>query len=115
MFGPNFAKLAEHPRLTHKQHMTLSDHQAICGCIERRDSVAAYALMLVYRVNVELALTQGNNGVHHHGTVNMRLVGADIGARQMGIVLGDITGTGLRESDGARRSEIRTGDAEGES
>lgn len=62
MFGPIFAKLSERTRLTHKQHMTLSDHRAIYGCIERRDSAAAYASMLAHLVNVELTLMQGEEG-----------------------------------------------------
>ena len=59
MFGPIFAKLSERTRLTHKQHMTLSDHRAIFGCIERRDLAAAYASMLAHLVNVELTLMEG--------------------------------------------------------
>jgi DNA-binding FadR family transcriptional regulator len=58
MFGPIFAKLSERTHLTHKQHMTLSDHRAIFGCIERRDSAAAHASMLAHLVNVELTLMQ---------------------------------------------------------
>jgi DNA-binding FadR family transcriptional regulator len=59
MYGPIFAKLSERTRLTNKQYMTLADHRAIYGCIERRDSAAAHAAMLSHMVNVELTLMQG--------------------------------------------------------
>jgi len=62
MFGPIFAKLSERTRLTHKQYMTLADHRAIYGCIERRDAAAAHAAMLSHLVNVELTLMQGEEG-----------------------------------------------------
>lgn len=60
MFGPIFALLSERSQLTHKQSMTLSDHSAIFGCLERRDSAAAHAAMLGHLVNVELTL-MGND------------------------------------------------------
>lgn len=56
MFGPIFALLSERTQLTHKQSMTFSDHSAIVGCLERRDSSAAHAAMLGHLVNVELTL-----------------------------------------------------------
>jgi DNA-binding FadR family transcriptional regulator len=62
MFGPIFAKLSERTRLTHKQYMTLADHRAIYGCLERRDAAAAHAAMLSHLVNVELTLLQGEEG-----------------------------------------------------
>jgi DNA-binding FadR family transcriptional regulator len=61
MFGPIFAMLSERTRLTHKQYMTLSDHRAIYGCIQRRDAAAAHASMLAHLVNVELTLMQGED------------------------------------------------------
>ncbi len=61
MFGPIFAMLSERTRLTHKQYMTLSDHRAIYGCIQRRDAAAAHASMLAHLVNVELTLMQAED------------------------------------------------------
>jgi DNA-binding FadR family transcriptional regulator len=58
MFGPIFALLSERTELTKKQYMTLADHHAIYGCIERRDPAAAHAAMLSHLVNVELTLLQ---------------------------------------------------------
>jgi len=62
MHGPIFALLSERTRLTNKQYMTLADHRAIYGCIERRDPAAAHAAMLGHLVNVELTLLQGEDG-----------------------------------------------------
>ena len=62
MFGPIFALLSERTALTKKQYMTLSDHHAIYGCIERRDSLAAHAAMLSHLVNVELTLLEEADG-----------------------------------------------------
>jgi DNA-binding FadR family transcriptional regulator len=59
MFEPIFAKLSERTRLAFKQYMTLADHRAIYGCIERRDAAAAHASMLAHLVNVELTLMHG--------------------------------------------------------
>ena len=59
MFDPIFATLSERTRLTYKQYMTLADHRAIYGCIERRDAAAAHASMLAHLVNVELTLMNG--------------------------------------------------------
>jgi DNA-binding FadR family transcriptional regulator len=56
MFGPIFALLSERTHLTRKQSMTLSDHSAIVGCLERRDCAAAHAAMLGHLVNVELTM-----------------------------------------------------------
>jgi DNA-binding FadR family transcriptional regulator len=61
MFGPIFALLSERSQLTHKQSMTLSDHSAILGCLERRDAAAAHAAMLGHLVNVELTLLGGDD------------------------------------------------------
>jgi DNA-binding FadR family transcriptional regulator len=58
MFGPIFALLSERTQLTNKQYMTLSDHRAIYGCLERRDGPAAHAAMLGHLINVELTLLQ---------------------------------------------------------
>jgi DNA-binding FadR family transcriptional regulator len=58
MFGPIFALLSERTQLTHRQSMTLADHRAIYGCLQRRDSAAAHAAMLSHLVNVELTLLQ---------------------------------------------------------
>jgi len=62
MFEPIFAKLSERTRLTFKQYMTLADHRAIYGCVERRDAAAAHAAMLSHLVNVELTLMHGEEG-----------------------------------------------------
>jgi len=62
MYGPIFATLSERTRLTNKQYMTLADHRAIYGCIERRDAAAAHAAMLSHLVNVELTLMQAEEG-----------------------------------------------------
>lgn len=62
MFGPIFAMLSERTQLTHRQSMTLADHRAIYGCLQRRDAAAAHAAMLSHLVNVELALMQGEEG-----------------------------------------------------
>jgi DNA-binding FadR family transcriptional regulator len=61
MYGPIFALLSERTKLTNKQYMTLSDHRAIYGCIERRDAAAAHAAMLGHLVNVELTLLQSDD------------------------------------------------------
>lgn len=61
MFGPIFALLSERTQLTNRQQMTLSDHRAIYGCLERRDAPAAHAAMLAHLVNVELTLLAGED------------------------------------------------------
>ena len=58
MFGPIFALLSERTQLTHRQSMTLADHRAIYGCLQRHDAAAAHAAMLSHLVNVELTLLQ---------------------------------------------------------
>jgi DNA-binding FadR family transcriptional regulator len=56
MFAPIFALLSERTELTNKQYMTLADHRAIYGCLERHDAQAAHAAMMAHLVNVELTL-----------------------------------------------------------